>query len=313
MAYPHIRSARRAARTAVAALAVAAALTAAQPALAQTRIAAVVNGTPITSTQANERRAFIKITQRKDITARAALDLLIDEELIKQEAKKRSVNVSDSEVEQRFTAIAGNMKLSTDQLGQALAQSGASSRTFKDNIRSQLVQRKLVTARLRTTGVAEKDIAAQMLERKQKGEDKSYRFVLQQIVFVVPQGSGAPVVARRQAEAEGLRKRVTGCEQALSAARQIRDVAAKSPTIRMSGQLPATMRETLEKMPVGGTLPSSQNDQGIEFVILCEKKEAPDDNALRSEIQNEIAGELTKPEADKYTAELRKKAVIQYR
>jgi peptidyl-prolyl cis-trans isomerase SurA len=313
MANPHHRSARRAARAAVAALVLTAAVAGIQPASAQTRIAALVNGTPITSTEVNERRAFIKITQHKDVAARAALDLLIDEELIKQEAKRRSINVSDSDVDQRFTSIAANMKLSTDQLGQALAQSGASSRTFKDNIRSQLVQRKLVTARMRTTGVAEKDIAAQMAERKQRGDDRSFRYVLQQIVFVVPQGSGAPVVAKRHAEAESLRGRVKSCEQAVAGAKQIRDVAAKAPVIRMSGQLPATMRETLGKLPVGGTLPSSQNEQGVEFVVLCEKKDAPDDTALRNEIQTEIASELTKPEADKYTAELRKRALIQYR
>ncbi|MGQ4273355.1 SurA N-terminal domain-containing protein [Terrihabitans sp. B22-R8] len=281
---------------------------------AQTRIKALVNQTPITTTEISERQAFVKITQRKNVSAKEALETLIDEQLIQQEAKRRGLTISDGDVDERFNAIAGNMKLSSAQLGQALSQAGASSRTFKENIRTQLIQRKLIPALIKAkSGVSEKDIAAQMMERKQSGQAQSFRYVLQQIVFVVPQGSSQAYTAQRRNQAEAFRKQVSSCDQAVASARQIRDVAAKPRVIRMSAQLPGNLRDEMAKLSPGKTMPVTPGSSGLEFVVVCEKKDAPDDTALRQEIQNELAGEQSKGESEKFVSDLRRKALIQYR
>jgi peptidyl-prolyl cis-trans isomerase SurA len=300
------------ARAGLAALALLACIGWTAPASAQTRISALVNQMPITSVQVAERQAFVRLTQRKNISNREALDLLIDELLVQQEGKRRGVTIPDSDVEERFSAIAGNMNLSTAQLGQALSQSGASARTFKDNIRSQLLQRKLASSLVRASQ-KDMDISKLMAERKQKGDVHSYRFVLQQIVFVVPAGSSSGYAAQRKNEAEALRRRVNSCDGAVAAIKGMRDVAAKPQVIRMSAQLPSGMRDEMAKLTPGQTMQVSQSDAGMEFLIVCDKKNAPDDNALRQEIQAELMGEQGKDEVQKFVTDLRKKSQILYR
>jgi peptidyl-prolyl cis-trans isomerase SurA len=309
-----IRTARSAHRAALMALALAAGLGWHAPAFAQTKIAALVNGTPILSSEVSERQGFIRLTQRKSISSRQALDTLVDEQLLLQEAKRRGLTISEADVDERYNAIATNMKLSTVQLGQALSQGGASARTFKSNIRNQLIQRKLLPALVKAKStVSEQEIAAAMMERKQKGESRSYRFVLQQMVFVVPAGSSPAYAAQRKNEAEAFRKRVNSCDAAVSGARGMRDVAAKPQVIRLSAQLSSAMRDQMAGMSPGQTMPVQQSESGMEFVVLCDKKEAPDDTAMRQEIQNELTGKATEDEGDKLLADLKKKALIQYR
>ena len=138
---------------------------------AQTSIVALVNNTPITSTEVSERRALIRLTQKKNLDARQALDQLIDSTLLFQEAKRRQITIPEADVDQRFAGIAANTKLGVDKLGQVLAQAGASTRAFKSEIRSGLLQRKMMGMLARTaTGISEKEIAAGITAKKSEGE-----------------------------------------------------------------------------------------------------------------------------------------------
>jgi len=302
------------ARGAFAALALAAALLSAPPAFAQMTIAALVNGSPITSTEVSERRAFVRLTQKKEISPKQALENLIDDVLVQQEARRRQLPISEAEVDQRFAALATNTKLSPEQLTAALSQAGASARTFKASIRTQILQRKLIAFRLRTTsGVNEKDVALQLTERKQQGQATNHRYQLQQIIFVVPAGSGAGVVAQRRQEAEGLRTRIQDCAQGAAFAKGLRDVAVKEPITRVTSQLGTAFREEVQTTKVGRATKPELKDVGVEIVMICEKVEIEDDTALRQQIQAELIGEAGKGESDKFIAELRQKALIQYK
>lgn len=283
------------------------------PASAQT-IAAVVNGTPVTSLEVRERRAFIRMTQRKEISARTALDDLINEVLVLREATRRGIPPDEADVDARLAAVARNVKLTPAQLGQALKQGGASTRTFKQNIRYQMVFRRLVGARTSqvTNSIPEELIATRIAQRKEKGA-ASHRYVLRQIIFVLPKNADAGRVAQRRREAEGLRGRFQTCERGVETAMGMRDVAVKDPVIRVSSQIGQDFRTRLDKVKVGHTTAPERTELGVEIVAVCERSEIADDSGLRQEIQLELADDGMKAESKKYLESLRRVAVIRYR
>jgi peptidyl-prolyl cis-trans isomerase SurA len=284
------------------------------PASAQTKIVALVNNAPITSTEVSERRALMRLTQKKNLDARQALDQLIDHTLLLQEARRRQITIPDADVDQRYAGVAASSKLGVDKLGMALSQAGASVRAFKAEIRSGLLQRKMMGMLARTaTGISEKEIAAGITAKKSEGEGVSFRYTMQQVVFISAKGSTPAQINQRKTEAEGLRRRVQDCTQAASIAKELRDVAVKPPVMRLSAQLPTGFRDQLAALKVGQSTKPEANELGVEVIFICDKQQTADDSALRTEVQNELVLETGKDEVQKFTADLRKRALIIYK
>lgn len=286
-------------------------LMASTPAAAQS-IVATVNGTPILSSDVAERRAFIRLTQKKNMSAKEVTDQLIDEVLLVKEASRRGLTVSDSQVDERYNQVAEQVKLSPAKLAEALRQGGASADTFKANIRSQLIYRKLVRAKSKSGDISEDLIRQQMQERKKEGA-QAYDYKLRQIIFVLPKDASSGRVAQRMREAQGLRGRIKSCDQAGDFAKGLRDVAIKPVTSRTSAQLGDAFAAKLNKMKAGDVLPPERSDDGVSLIVLCSRSESSDDSALRAEIQNELAAKEATGEAKKFVADLRRQAIINYR
>jgi peptidyl-prolyl cis-trans isomerase SurA len=288
------------------------ALSIASPAYAQS-IVATVNGTPVTSLEVSERHRFTVLTTKKDPGVKKVTEQLIEENLILQEARKRRISVDESDIDARFAGIAQNVKLSVEQLRQALAQAGASERTFKQNIRSQMMYRKLVTSQFNVANsVSEKDIAAQLAQLKGTGE-KSYRYTLRQIIFVLPKNASPALVAQRMGQANALRGRFTTCEAGLAAAKGMRDVAVKDPVFRTSAQFSPGFAERVKKLNVGQATPAERGEQGVEIVGVCDRIEIRDDSTVRQKVQLELADQKLKTESERYLKSLRDKADVKYR
>lgn len=283
------------------------------PAFAQVSIVALVNNTPITTIEVSERRAIIRLTKRKEISAKQALDQLIDQHLLFQEATRRGITIPDSDVDPRINAIAANAKLTPEQLGKALAQAGASTRAFRAEIRAGLLRQKLSSMLSRlATGISEKEIAAGITAKKSDG-GTVYRYEMQQIVFVTPKGASPALISQRRNEAENLRRRIKSCDQAISIAKELRDVATKPPVVRLSSQLPASFREQIGALKVGQSTKADPGELGVEIIVLCNKQETQDDTGLRAEVQKELIQEQGQAEVDKFVADLRKRALVIYK
>lgn len=281
---------------------------------AQVSIVALVNNTPITSTEVNERRAVIRLTKKQDLAARAALDQLIDQQLLFAEAGRRQIKIADTEVDARYNAIGTNAKLSSDQFAQALSQAGASPRAFKAEIRAGLLSRRMMGMLARTaTGVSEKEIAAGITAKKTEGQGAAYRYNMQQIVFITQKGASPAQINQRKSEAESYRRRVTDCAQAITLAKELRETAIKPQVTRMSAQLPGDFRDQLAALKIGQTTKPDPTPVGVEVIVICDKQQVADESGLRSEVQAELSQETGKAELDKFIADLRKRAIIIYK
>jgi peptidyl-prolyl cis-trans isomerase SurA len=303
------------ARTAVSAAAaamLAAALLMPVPAYAQ-HIVAVVNGVPITSIDVSQRRAFIRLSQHKNVSAKQATDDLIDQALILKQAKMYGITTPDKEVEARFAQVAQSAHLTPEKLGQALARSGASERTFKEAIRTQLTYQTMLSRRFNAANAVSREAITKQLEASKGGNEQAYRYTLRQILFVVPTSAGARALAQRHSEAEALRRRFTSCDSGVALATGLRDVAVKPAVTRDSTQLPKEVRDTLGKTPVGHLSPPERVGEGYQVIAVCGRQSIKGGQARREEIASKLANEKFKAEAADYLKELRRTAVIQYR
>jgi peptidyl-prolyl cis-trans isomerase SurA len=273
----------------------------------------LVNDVPITQFDIAQRVKLNRLGGGKGGTQQAA-DELIDETLQSLEAQRRGVRAPDGPVDAAFASIAQRLKMSPTQLTAALRSEGIEAASLKKRLRAQMVWQQLVQQRTQTKGaVRSEDITAALL---QKGDPESMtitEYILQQIVFVVPEGSSSNLYSQRRREAEAFRQRYQGCESALEQAKQLRGVVVKDIGRRSSAQLAGAELEQLRKTPVGKAGPPDQTEQGIELVAVCSTREVQSTSAARAEVENDLYLQQAQNLGADYLKELRDRAIVEYR
>lgn len=284
----------------------------APPAQAASEIKIVVNNQAITSVDIARRVAFLRLQRTGGNLGKKAREQLIEEALKYQEAARIRALVSDAQVNASFARFASSNKLSTKQLSRVLNQAGVTPKHFKDFIRVQMSWPRVIQAKTGASGggLSTQDLVSKMLER---GNDKpsTTEYILQQVIFVVPQNkrSRATLNARKR-EADQLRGRYQGCDNAASVVTGLRDVTLRQLGRIMQPQLPAEWKPLVEKTKAGNTTATRITDRGVEFLVVCSAKTVTDDKAaeLVFRAENSEAGESDA--AKEHLAQLRKRAVI---
>jgi parvulin-like peptidyl-prolyl isomerase len=116
-------------------------------------VAATVNGEPI------GRFAVIQAVEKQD--GKQALDNLVTKALILQEAKKRNVTVSQSDINTEIQKISKSLSSQGSSLDQALAAQGMTKTQLNDAIRLQLLLQKMVGNNVNVTQKDVDDFIAQ--------------------------------------------------------------------------------------------------------------------------------------------------------
>ncbi len=119
------------------------------------RVVAVVNDTVITMSEVDQegRVYFRRITETAsadNLTAmltearEKVLNGLIDKALIKYKAKEYNIRVSDGEVERAIKKIIAKNNLTPKQFKEKLEEGGVTVEAYRDNLKSQLLKKKLI-------------------------------------------------------------------------------------------------------------------------------------------------------------------------
>ena len=280
---------------------------------AASSVAAVVNGTVITSGDIQKRVNFLRLQHSKDTSAKAAREQLIDEVLERQEILASHASVSTDQVDAAFARFAANNKLSVEKMSAILTQAGVGVDHFKAFIAVSMSWPRVVAARYgnsqdMTPGDVGARIAASGANRPKVNE-----YVLKQIIFVVPANKRNAIMGKRRAEAEASRKKFPGCDRALQFAATMHDVSVRDLGRFLEPQLPDNWRPLVDKAPAGGTTSTLPTDKGIEYLAICNKRQVADDAAAEITFKEQDlkkVGEEQDPNSKKYIAELRAKAQI---
>ncbi len=286
----------------------------ASPSRAQT-VTVMVNGDPITAYDIEQRSKLNFLTTHKPADRQQVINELIDEKLKIKEAKKFGVDPTASDIDQSYAGMAGRMRITPEQLTKSLEGQGIRSDTLKSRIRADMVWTSLVRGRYKESlQVGEKDVAAavQVSGGDAKEEAEAFEYKMQPIVLIVPRGSAPTAVEARQKEAEALRNRVQSCAEANAFFHSMPNAAIRETVTKTSADIPAVLREVLDKTPIGHLTAPEVTKQGVEMVALCGRKPTTIDTPKKREIREKMYAEKYEAKSKWYLQEIRKAAMIEY-
>jgi peptidyl-prolyl cis-trans isomerase SurA len=284
------------------------------PARAQT-VVVMVNGEPITNMDIEQRSKLTFMTTHKQPNRQDVINELIDEKVKIKEAKRFGVDPTSSDIDESYNSMAQRMRITSEQLTQVLEKQGVRPDTLRARIKAEMVWGSLVRGRYKESlQVGEKDVAAAV---KGSGEEKleveASEYKMQPVVLVVPRGSPPGTFEQRKKEAEALRERVTSCADANNYFKSMQNATIRPIVTRTSADLPQSLRDLLEKTPVGHLTPPEQTKQGVEMVALCARNKTTVDTPKKKEIRDKMFVEKYEAKSKSYLQEVRKSAMIEYR
>src|SRR5436190_19746088 len=140
------------------------------------QVLVVVNGEPITALDIEQRSKLNQLSTHKAPARKEVLDELITEKLKIKEGKKLGFEITNSEVDGAFAAMASKMRMTAEQLNEVLAKNGINAATLKHRIKADMTWPQLVRGRYSASlQIGEKDITA--IETKSE-ESVGYDFTL---------------------------------------------------------------------------------------------------------------------------------------
>ena len=286
----------------------------ASPSHAQT-VAVMVNGEPITNYDIEQRSKLTFLTTHKPASRQQVVDELIDEKVKIKEGKKFGVDPTASDVDQSYAAMSARMRITPEQLTKSLEVQGIRSDTLKARIKAEMVWTSLVRGRYKESlQVGEKDVAAAVqVNGDEKQPTDAFEYKMQPVVLIVPRGSAPAAIEARQKEAEALRSRVQSCADANAFFKSMQNAAIRETVTKTSADIPAVLREVLDKTPIGHLTPPEVTKQGVEMVALCAKKPTTVDTPKKREIRDKMYAEKFQAKSKSYLQEVRKAAMVEYR
>src|SRR5256714_7269688 len=132
------------------------------------RIAAVVNGLPITLSEVEERVApeMARVPagpagagQRQEIL-KHALGQLIDEQLVASEASALGIDVAEDELQRLVEQLAKENHMDMAQFRQALAQQGLSVDSIRETLKKQQLMMRLLQYKVKPRKVSDEEVQA---------------------------------------------------------------------------------------------------------------------------------------------------------
>jgi peptidyl-prolyl cis-trans isomerase SurA len=285
----------------------------AAPASAQS-VAVMVNGEPITNYDIDQRIKLSALSSPKVPTRQEVLDELINEKVKIKEGKKYSVDPAASEVDSAYGTMSSRMRLSPEQLTQSLAAKGIRPDTLKSRLKADMVWNAIVRGRFKQTlQVGEKEVENAV--KISGGDDKAeaFEYQMRPVVLVVPRGAASGVMEARGKEAEGLRARIQSCDEANNTFKSMQNATIRDTVVKTSADLPPSLRELLDKTPIGHLTPPEATRQGIEMVALCARKPTSVDSPKKREARDKLFAQRFDAKSKAYLKEVRDSAMIEFR
>ncbi len=287
------------------------------PSYAQS-VAVMVNGEPITNYDIEQRTKLDFLSTHKQPTRQEVIDELIDQKVKIKEAKQFSVDPSSADIDSAFADMSSRMRLTPDQLAKTLESQGVRPETLKERIKADMVWSSLVRGRYKESlQVGEKEVAAAARAQgdtpDEKAEGGSFEYKMQPIVLIVPRGSPQNVVEARVKEAETLRSHVQSCEEANALFKSMQNAAIRDIVTKTSADMPPSIREGLDKTPIGHLTAPEVTKQGVEMVALCGRNPTTVDTPQKKQIRDKMFADKFEAKSKAYLAQVRKAAMIEYR
>lgn len=277
-------------------------------------VAVMVNGEPITNYDIEQRTKLTQLSSQKTPTRQEVIDELINEKVKIKEGKKYSIDPSASDIDSTYASMGSRMRLTSDQLTQSLAAKGIRPDTLKSRMKADMVWNALVRGRFKQSlQVGEKEVEAAVQAAGGDNNADAFEYQLRPLVLIVPRGATSGAVEGRKKEAEALRERIQTCDEANNTFKVLQNATIRDTVTKTSADIPASLRDLLDKTPVGHLTPPEITKQGVEMVALCARNPTKIDTPKKREIRDKMFAEKFQAKSNAYLQEIRKAAMIEYR
>lgn len=283
------------------------------------RIVAIVNDEPISEFDIQQRMRLMRAmgavppNAPEKETWKKTLDLLINEQLQRQEAKRLKFEIKKEQVD----GVLGNMAKSIgglERLKQQLAKNDVGIQTLKQQVEATLSWGRIVRGRFSALlKITDAEVERRYQQHLQNPRPPDVYYVMLPIRLPLPRNPNQALIQSRLAEANIIMNRFKGCGRVKSALEGIFDVHSGQPREIPAAKMPPKMRRALDKAGPGSLMPPGMQKGNLEMIAYCRKKKVPKPPLTRKQIRETIFAEQIKLLADRYVRDLRRDAVIEYR
>jgi peptidyl-prolyl cis-trans isomerase SurA len=294
------------------------------------RIVAVVNKRILLLSQVNERvRPLVsQLQQIPDMTMRKqrlkqlrrqVLNHLIDEALIRQEASKLKLKVSDKDLELAIKDVMRKNKLTREQLEAALRQEGKSIAAYKQKIlRPQLLRMRVVNVQVRSRVAVSKDEIKALYQKNLRALGVETKVRARHIFVVIPVGASGKKVMDRKRYAVSLaaKGRKKGADFAALAKKYSEDSVTRTDGGDLGyfsrGTLPANIEAVVFAMKKGDIRGPMRTERGYHVIKLVDRKESSARSLadVKEELRNQIYMKKVEKATKAWLKELRKRSYV---
>jgi peptidyl-prolyl cis-trans isomerase SurA len=287
-------------------------------------IAAVVNDEIITSYQLEQKRQALAqeavergLTMPQDLR-QEALDILIDEALMRQRAKELGVEVSEEDIDAAIADIQRQNQLSLEQLTQALAAQGISMKKYRANIKEQIRRYRVIGQDVQSRA----EVGSEQIRNYFREHIDDYRQAplvrLSHLAVIVGEGaSAAQIEAARQKAQDALRRIRSGEEfaEVFISLSGDADVSGGDMGTFAQGELAPRFDEAVRQLEEGQV--SEVIEMAGNFYLLKVEEKKPGQirkyDEVKEEIRQLLLEEGSRGRLEQWHTELRQKAYIDIR
>lgn len=292
------------------------------------RVVAVVNDDVITFSDLNREGApiFKRITQQAPpdqinaalLQARQqVLSGLIDKLIVEQRAAKLNITVSDAELDEAISSILARNNVTRAKFLQDLAMMGSNEKQYRDSLRVQILQSKLVGQEIRAKVVITEEKIKEYYEKNYTEKITADAYHILQMGFSWKEDTPDEKAAALK-KAEEARRLVLAGDDFRSVARKMSDLpsAADGGDIGVfkKEELSAAMRKQILSLTPGQTSPLVETTTGYQmFKLLSDKgniRAQQPLEAVHDEIRDLLYKQAMDSQYNKWVKELRDEAYI---
>jgi peptidyl-prolyl cis-trans isomerase SurA len=292
------------------------------------RIIAIVNDDVITFSDLNREGGalFRRITQeappeqveRTLLKAKEeVLSSLIDRLIVEQRAKKLGISVGDPEVDSAIARIVERNKTTAEKFWQQMTLMGSNERDYRELIRSQILQERLIDYEIRSRVVVNEERIREFYEKNYTQKIKEDAYHVLQMGFVWKENTqAAKDDARRRAE-EARRQALAGQDFRVLA-RQASDLPSAKDGgdigVFRKSEMAAYMKAGIAGLQVGQVSTIQEAPDGYQFFKLLSDRGDVAIQAsyetVKEQIRQRLYEDALKNQFQKWVKELRDQAYI---
>jgi parvulin-like peptidyl-prolyl isomerase len=293
------------------------------------RIVAVVNEQILLQSEVNERLRPLmpQLQQIPDPTMRQQkleelrrqmLNMMIDEELIKQEAGKLKITVSEKDLQMAIADVMRKNNLTKEQLEEALRQEGKDLVSYKDQIlKPQLLRLRVLNVQVRSrVSVADEEVRA-FYQKNLRALGVETKVRARHIFVAVPEGATPKQLAERKSVAQGLLSKIKGGADFAEVAKK----HSQDPVTREDGgdlgyfargTLPAAIEEVIFGLKKGEVRGPLLAERGFHIIQVVDRKEssARSFDEVKEELREQVYVQKMEKATTSWLVEVRKKSHI---